>query len=267
MKIEHRIGLNVGWREKDILKSYGIILEEGFQTFIVDESNQYWEEISRLIKVWKASDVVQTRFTKSELETADYLALYPKWLNDFPQPEESYLNESYDLKTYCSSCGVGKVQKSSIRIKGEPKWGKNLLFSLNWIFDEVFVERGFYSRFLKPLGIESREVVVHKRNSISESTVQLVLPVTEASLNLDQYPFLKCAECDSIKYLPINKGFFPPFNQPVEYPIFKSKEYFGSGASADQRIFVGSKLRDVLISNKANVTLYPSEKQFSGAAQ
>jgi len=255
MKIEHRISLNVGWQEKDILQSYGIDIDEGFKTFFVDEANQHWQELSRLIKVWKAVDIVQTKFTKAEIESADNVAVYPKWLNDFPQPEDNYLTVCYDLTNYCSSCGVGKLQKAPFRIKKEPNWGSsNLLFSLNWIYDELFVKRDFYDKIFKPLGIAFREVFLHKRDAVSESVVQLVLPITEASLNLVDLPFSKCSKCGNKKYEPISKGFFPSFEKTVDMQMFKSQEYFGSGATADRRIFAGAKLKDTLISSKVNVT-------------
>lgn len=257
MKTEHRISLNVGWQEKDILQSYGINIDEGFRTFIVDEDNQYWEELSRLIKVWKAVDVVQTKFTKAEIESADSLAVYPKWLNDFPQPEDEYLAASYDLANYCSSCGIGKVQKAPLRIKKEPSWGSNLLFSLNWIYDEFFVKRDFYEKTFKPLGIEGREVFLHKKDVPSESVTQLALPIIDTSLNIADRPFSECSKCGRKKYAPISKGFFPAFERKAGMLMFKSQEYFGSGAAADRRIFVGTKLREQLINNKVNVTMYP----------
>jgi hypothetical protein len=257
MKIEHRISLNVGRQEKDMLQDYGINIDEGFKTFFVDEDNQYWQELSRLIKVWKAVDIVQTKFTKNEIDGADNIAVYPKWLNDFPQPENDYLAVSYDLTNYCSSCGTGKVQKAPLRIKNEPGWGNNLLFSLNWIYDEFFVKRDFYNKMFQPLGIACREVFLHKKDVVSESAVQLVLPITAASLNMVDRPFSKCSKCGNKKYEPISKGFFPSFEKTVDMPMFKSQEYFGSGATADRRIFAGRELKDKLIYSKVNVTVYP----------
>jgi hypothetical protein len=128
---------------------------------------------------------------------------------------------------------------------------------LNWIYDEFFVKRDFYDKIFKPLGIECREVFLHKKDTVSESVVQLVLPITEVSLNVDDRTFSKCSKCGNRKYEPISKGFFPSFEKTVDIPMFKSREYFGSGAAADRRIFAGTKLKDKLISSKANVTVYP----------
>jgi hypothetical protein len=67
---------------------------------------------------------------------------------------------------------------------------------------------------------------------VIEDTVQLIIPETEVPLNLEGYPFEIC-DCNRKRYDLINKGFFPSFIEDVgDMKIFKSKEWFGTGASA-----------------------------------
>ncbi|WNB17008.1 hypothetical protein [Marivirga arenosa] len=258
MKIEHRITLNVDGQQREMLGSCGIRLDEGFQTFVVEETHKHWNEIKRMLIAWEASDVVETKFTKAEVRKSVSAVVYPKWINGFPQPEDDYLEQCYDLSDYCSSCGIGKVQKSPLRIKVEPKWGKKSIFLLNWIFEELFVKAELYDQLFKPLGVESEKVIIHKTGKVSSSVVQLILPTTSYSLDdMNYYPSQSCQLCGRVKYLPIAKGFFPTLVSKDPLPIFKTQEYFGSGAAADKRIIVGSELKDRLVENNCNVNFHP----------
>jgi hypothetical protein len=47
----------------------------------------------------------------------------------------------------------------------------------------------------------------------------------------------------------MEQGFFPEYKNPLPH-IFKTKEYFGSGAQADKKIIISGELRDILIKEK-----------------
>lgn len=252
MKIMHQISHVWNEAEVNFLAERGINVQQGHDVFQIEEGELY-NSIKTSLNRWGVSDWVATIFDKNDIKKAEYLAVLPKWMNDYPQPEDDYLNISFDLSSYCSSCGIGKIQNQPLRIKREPNWGKKVVFSLNWIFDEIFIKKEYYDKILKPLGIECREVIIDKKNIASESTVQLKLPDIEVPLrNINDYSFEDCASCGRRKYLPITKGFFPTFESNLELPLFKTLEYFGSGAAADKRIIANATVKDQMINNKFN---------------
>lgn len=258
MKIIHQIS-NV-WSPSQVvqLKEFGINIQVGHYVFQIEEDERY-HGIIEFIRQSGASDWVGTRFDKEDLSKSNQLCIQPQWMNDYPQPLNDYLETCYNLNEYCAICGIGKVQKAPFRLKREPSWGKKQTFSLNWVFDEVFVRREYYNKILRPLGIDSLMVMLHKKDTPSESTVQLKIPVSNSGLELQDYPFEECGECGRKKYLPITRGFFPKLKSAEALPIIKSQEYFGSGAAADKRILISRDLYKILSSDKVNLAYHPTQ--------
>lgn len=246
------------WNEGQVeyLKNFGLNIKLGHYVFQIEENDIYFQLKGQFDR-WGVSDWVGTAFDKSDLKNSDYLSILSKWFNDYPQPENNYLEASYDLSNYCSACGAGKVQKAPLRLKKEPNWGKKQTFSLNWIFDEIFVRKEYYERMFKPLGVESIEVKLHKKDIPSESTVQLKIPISNSELELSGCTYSECETCRRKKYFPVTKGFFPKLTVDVTQPIFKTQEYFGSGVAADKKLMISQELYQILASDKANLTYYP----------
>ncbi|MBV6643410.1 MAG: hypothetical protein KI791_22000 [Cyclobacteriaceae bacterium] len=256
MKIKHQIS-NL-WNEGQVeyLKNYGLNIKTGHDVFQMDEDDNYFK-LKEMLARWGASDWVGTVFDKNDLKNAEHLNILSKWLNDYPQPENNYKETCFDLSNYCSDCGIGKVQKAPLRLKRDPNWGKKQTFSLNWILDEIFVRKDYYDEVLKPLGVDSMEVMLHKKDTPSETTVQLKIPVSNSELELLGYPMEECTSCRRKKYLPITRGFFPNFMLEEHLSIFKSKEYFGSGGAADNKIIVSNQLYKMFSKDRVNVAYHP----------
>ncbi len=216
-------------------------------SFEIDESSEQWPKQSALIKQWNAQESIQTIFTATECEKARHLEIAPQWRNGYPQPEDGfgYLSESYDLTNYCAECGIGAKQKSPFRIRGEPKWGRRQIFALNWVEDEFFVRREVWNLVFQPFGIGCWPVVHHRSGEVLTTVVQLQVE-SDASARIhcrDQDPAsVYCPTCNRAKYLPISRGRFPPLQSPAGIPIQKTREYFGSGASAWQATIVAAEL-------------------------
>jgi hypothetical protein len=257
MKIQHRYTTNLSIDTKLKFKSLGLNVDEGLVTVVVDESNERWPEIHSLMQNLGAVDIVGTKFTSSELLRSNHLAIFPSWHNGYPQPEVSYLQTTFDLNEYCTICGIGKRQKAPFVIKNEPVWNNRILFSLFWVFDEIFVNNDYYHNTISPLGIDCRDVIIKKSNSTSSSVVQLVIPEVNIPLENINTKRVECPNCNRVKYYPHTRGYFPRLADSVNIPIFKTLEYFGSGAAADKRIIVNSQVRDLLMDANAKVTFYP----------
>ena len=246
MKIYRRIS---HYWEKDqvhILRQFNIDVQEGSNGFNLYDVKIY-SELAPLFMKWDVLDTLGFEFTKKEVLSSDYCVI-DRWnLFGYPMPDNdgSYLYKTYDTKEMCRECGVGLEQKDDFRVKKVPKYP---FWGLGWIFDEFFVRTDLYEKIFKPLGIGCRPLRKYKDDSIIDSYVQLVIPVIDESLDLSLYDPQTCAKCGVTKYDAKVHGFYPLHYHPLPY-IYKSKEFFGDGFSANRKIFVSALVRDKMIEN------------------
>lgn len=251
MKIIHRISINGDERQMREFHSAGVDLRVGSSTFVIAEHDPRWPDIAELVQKHGALDFVSTNFSAAERSRSEYLSMDPTWHHGYPQPSDdrSYLQETYDLSHYCASCGIGKRQVKPFRLKKAPSWGKKAILQLNWVFDEYFVVPDVWEAVFAPFDVGSRPAVLDKTGAVLNSVLQLDIP-SSCELALEGRPLEVCADCGREKYLPISRGFFPAPDSSGE-PIFKSRQYFGSGGSAFQAVLVSNalyqKLRDAKV--------------------
>jgi hypothetical protein len=243
-----------------LLKEQGVKVENGDFSRIEIEDTPKSKQLLKLIDLWNLPKSVGTLYDKSDFHGKSLFAFLPGWVNGYPQSESNmeYLRQTYDLTKYCEACGVGAIQNNPFRLKNEPKWGGKLDFTLNWVFDEVFVRTEIYETVYKNLGLDVWPVLLDKKQSVIQSTVQLKLPITKSALILTNQPFEVCKQCHRKKYSPQIAGLFPPFDDEVEgVQIFKSIEYFGGGGHARKTIFISKILNQKLKSLHAKPILIP----------
>lgn len=245
--------------QKLALQPFDILVEEGYDRIEVEENTKNKEAL-KLIDSWGLRKAVGTIYDKKDFAKSSLFVYVGVWENGYPMPDNNngYKELTYDLSNYCTVCGVGKLQKAPFRIRKEPKWGSKMMFELNWVYDEIFVRKELYESVFKKMGLEFYPVLLHKKETVIGNTVQLKIPMINTALFLNKQPFEICSACSRKKYSPQIKGFFPGFVKPVpELPIFKSPEYFGSGAEAHNKIFITKALRQQLTALKINPKLYP----------
>jgi len=80
-------------------------------------------------------------FEEGELRTADYLHVTGKAMWGYPQPEDGYERESYDVSTACPKCLQGARQVRPFMVKNRPNFGKNDVVTMFWTYDFLFNER------------------------------------------------------------------------------------------------------------------------------
>ncbi len=262
MKNLHIIYHNWDKRKAKVLEKFGVIVESGFNKLIIEENSTY-QQLMPYFDEWKVNDYVVSKFSEEEENNAKRLILLSPWANGYPMPDgdNGYQHTTYDNTENCNTCGMGLKQKEPFRLKKAPNWsGHKRMFSLNWVFDELFVRKDFYESLFKPIGIKSKKVLLYKKETVIEDTVQLIIPETEVPLNLEGYPFEICVDCNRKRYDLINKGFFPSFIEDVgDMKIFKSKEWFGTGASARKYIFIEQSLRKEFLKSKIKANYIPCE--------
>ena len=245
MKIFRQITSNWDENQVEILRQHHIKVEMGINRFNIYDLGLYTELKPLFIKWGVLFDFLSTDFSKKEVSSAEYVIIN-RW-NDYgyPMPDNdgSYLYYTYETKDMCRTCGVGKVQKDDFRVR---KTSKHPIWGVGWIYDEFFVRVDLYEKIFKPLGIACRPLRKYKDGSVIESFVQLVLPVIDEPLELSYYESLTCPECGETKYDAMTCGYYPLQEHPLPF-IYKSKEFFGSGFSANRKIFVSAYLRDLMI--------------------
>jgi hypothetical protein len=259
MKIIHHIGFNAKPADISYLGSLNIVVNPGVVSFEIDENDPHWPQV----KAWTAgkTTVITTRtsFTPDEILEADWLYITPNIHKGYPQPENSYLEETYDLSDYCYTCGIGKIQKNPFILNSEPNWGKDSILQLNWVYDEYFVKPEVWRTIFQPRGIESR-VVLTESDAVLSSVVQLVI---DEAIDIAANPLAssRCPTCGRVKYTPHTKGRFPRLLQIPRGQIVKTKQYFGTdGTNAWQPILGSQDLVSVLRKHKiAGVGYWPAD--------
>ncbi|WP_202704479.1 hypothetical protein [Flavobacterium sp. UGB4466] len=250
MIIKYHVALD--WNDSQIEKmnEFGVYPVKGYTAVQIDEET--YLKVKDYIYEWTGSGGIRyPEFSKAEQKESPLSLKSGGHEHGYPMPDMDfgYKQLTYDLSDYCPNCGVGLKQKDAFRVKSVPPEGKKQIFSLGWIYDELFVERKIYNEVFEPLGINCREVLKYKKENPFEETVQLVLEQTQEKLNLVDYPTETCHVCGKTKYQPMPQGFYPLYKNIIA-PIFKSCDYFGSGASATNKIFITKELREKLIELK-----------------
>lgn len=245
--IRHKI------RFKTLLLPAPTAAEQGLQlvTFEVSESDSRWEVVKPLITSWNCLDIITTKFNSKDLANAAFFQLLGSSYCGYPMPDNDngFRNITYDITSGCVVCGVGYEQKSPFRMKGEPKWGKNLAAQLHWVNDEFFVHPDAFEKVFLPLGISCREVIHHRKETRLTSVLQLVIELTDAKLGFAPQTANACVHCGKIKYAPISCGFFPKMLAQSDMLLFKTQEWIGLGGAAWRPTIISREIFDSIKQN------------------
>lgn len=259
MQVIHRISISSSPDVRRELAKLGVVVGAAglITTFEVSEEHESWPKVERWIVERRAADIVSTRFTNQEIATAEWLELTSEWHHGYPQPREDafgYLEATYDLSEYCRACGTGLRQKAPFQMKAEPKWGRNGILQLNWVFDEYFVTPEVWATIFAPHGIGFRPVLDTKKASELKTAVQLDIREEVGIVTDGLITDAACLRCRRGKYLPSVRGFFPALHTAPAGHVARTREEFGSGKAASRRIVISKKLADALAERKIRGT-------------
>ncbi|MEE9362424.1 MAG: hypothetical protein V3U92_07495 [Cellulophaga sp.] len=250
------------WRKKDVefLNSLGLKedIEEGADVFLIEESETYNKIIAHYSK--KNSLFSKTKlekfscvftgviFSKEELDQGRVYDLIDTGVSKgFPLPEDTFED---DIFTYdCRKCESGKKQKAPFRIT-KPKWKKNEVNFTLRDRDFIFFKKDFFQEVLAPLGLKSREVIIHNTGKITEDVVQLIIPEAKSKLLIEGTTYDRekpCEKCNIKQYSIQTLDFFPAFENKFEFLICKTKEEFLGGR---RRIIITKTFCDLLVKHK-----------------
>jgi len=270
MKTQHIIMFTRNQEVYQKLCALQFPVDEHFIIVKLYEDDARWPAVKELALEFKHVDSCRSSFSPTECRQADWIVVGPCWLWGYPKPDDDngYMELTYDLTQYCTTCGIGIIQKAPFRVKSEPGWGTRNILQLNWVFDEYFVRPEIWEAVFKPFGIERYPVLHHRTGKELTTVVQLkILGELPAPLQITGYPYESlpasariseillsmlqvtgspyqdCPVCHRRKFLPISCGRFPAMTlAPTGHAAVKSQEFFGSGSSANQKVFFSNAL-------------------------
>lgn len=225
---------------------------------------------SELINFAQQNDIMlqsALHYEEEEILSAEW-AIAEVGQFQYPQPEDNYVEATYDTQNYCSRCDQGKKQNRPFRLKKDFSQKQAKFLGLYWVSDEIFIRPLIMSLFDSAgiSGVKYLDVIHHKTNRPFENVFQLDIPILgESALIVDNLFSVTCKSQNEESFV---KGIGqlkdrpgPPFcgrvkyhypsTEPIKFkanvlkglPDFaKSYEYFGSGAAADRFILVRNKV-------------------------
>lgn len=87
------------------------------------------------------SSTKELEFDADEVQVAELLQVVEDAQWGYPQPEDNYKRESYDLSTACSKCGEGARQVKPFMVKNRPNFGRNDIVAMFWTYELLVTER------------------------------------------------------------------------------------------------------------------------------
>ena len=238
--------------------------------FSLYEDNPQFNVIKQEISKFLETHFIGTEYEKTDIINAEWFIVNTGEYQ-YPQPEEDngYLNATFNLDNYCLLCGIGKVQNAPYRLRTEPKQHNNQFWGLNREFEAIFVrqEAKHILEREKVKGIRFSNPILHKKNLPIDGFYQLHIDTilnigfdsynaktitckinNEENLNVD--PGSLC--CGRVKFHHPEIGGYL-FNAGIfdkSLDIVESKEYFGSGGSANRLQVVSKRFKDIVEKNK-----------------
>lgn len=265
MKIKHQVSFNNIEILEKILKEKTIPfkLVEGLVgrlvIFEILNSDKRWNDLKEILKHHNVNVITGTEFEPEDYANANWFLINARETG-YPEPQGNFdfLDYSFDVSNYCKRCGVGLMQNNHFLIKSVPKL-KIDFFTLNWIFDELFV-KNFVKHQLQEAditGISFKEVIRYKDMVPFIEICQLkIMHILDGGLDPYNCIIETCDDHQSSE--PFKKYNYPLLGGvtikedvfPTSVDFVKSREWFGSGAEAHRLMLCSKKVYNQANSNK-----------------
>jgi len=130
--------LSVRYRVEE--KSYDETTHSYALEFFLYEDNPRFQELTEAVEKFKIEPQIGTQYEKADIDIAEWFVVSTGQYQ-YPQPEDDYLEKTFDLENYCNLCGIGRIQNAPFRLKIEPKQNNNQFWGLHWEYFAVFVRQ------------------------------------------------------------------------------------------------------------------------------
>lgn len=215
------------------------------------ESDQYWQNISKLIKPDLVLDRMDTIFLSEEVRKAEWSRLISTFEQGYPQPKLNWPIKQVSYDIFCPKCAIHK-QIGPMRIAKEPSLGKKSFMTLIWS-NEIFCKPEVLEALeaINVNGYEVWNVLIHKTGLPAEKIKQIHIPnIADPGLIIDNdLQQNVCPVCGTIKYDPHIKGVMRikkgAINPNVDFIL--TNEWFGSGFIAYREILVSNRVANLIL--------------------
>jgi hypothetical protein len=220
-------------------------------TFMIDETDHRWPQVSKLISNREVVDMSDTYFSDVEIKNAEWLRLISTFEQGYPQPKPHWPIKQLSYEIQCPECAIYK-QNNPMRLAKEPSLRKKSFMSLIWT-NEILctpeVIKGLAG--IQARGYEDWDAVIHKTGVPSKNVRQAYVPgKTSPGVNIDEGLKRKaCTSCGAIKYYPHLKGimFVRKDALPTNVDFVLSHEWFGHGLLSWREIFVSNRIARLIL--------------------
>jgi hypothetical protein len=213
----------------------------------INESDPQWPQLAAVVRQKNALDMHDTIFTPEEILNAEWVRLIPVFEQGYPQPKETWVENSINYENECSKCGVGFRQKTPFRLAKEPCLGKNDFVCLYWTYTLFCPSKVLETLRAHQLrGYEVWEAIIHRTNQPSKVVSQLVFPnvAMPGLADVDKVKPETCPQCGITKYAPHMRGYMHLKREALmsEMDFLQTYEWFGG--------MPHSGFREILVSNR-----------------
>lgn len=255
MRIEHYLTFHKNSKKVILLLEKNNIpfnAKSFIYSFNLFEDDPVFELFIKYIKNGEIIDSPATaryHYSKEDIDNSEWFQIRSTHHWSYPQPEDNYLNVTYNTENYCQKCGHGLIQNSFFRMKSEPSWGRRKFMHLHWVMDELFINTRLLGDFIKQgfSGFNIKDVYSKNGKEIL-STVKQVYINNFFKCNYtytDSTKYIKCTNCNTEKHVLGFIGLLTADNKSfkkIKTDIFKSEEIFGDGLMASHHIIVSKKV-------------------------
>lgn len=241
----HLLELGVAYRAEDSSLGRTVQLR-------IAESSPHWPQLRETYCLFDVVHTLQLLYSPEEMHRADWFELGSTAHFGFPQPagNNGYLAATYAADTGCIACGIGLQQIRPFRLSRSPSHQRKHVFSLNWVFGEFFLSSPARFQYEQECltGASFDSPVLHRNNTIIRDWHQLVVPSHQpTTLDGTEMEIECCAACGRTKHRFVGDRTLRFLSLPSSESasVVRTSEWFGSGASAHQKLIVSRKFYDM----------------------
>lgn len=243
--------------------------------YLYEETSNFQELKDEITKTGLLPQRIYSEYEKKDFTKAEWFVIDCGG-SQYPQPEDTFLETTYNLHSHCNSCGMGKIQDAPFRLR-TPKQNNLHFVGLHWIYEVMFVkpEAKKFLESEKIKNISFSKPLLGRKNIDIESLDQLhIQTVLEKGFDSYNTNIITCklnneedcnkdkskSYCGKVKFhYPMIGGYV--FDKNIfnsDSDIVLTNEYFGSGGSADRLKIVSKKFKDLVEKHKLKgIYFYP----------
>lgn len=254
---------NIKYKYKEDLETVISTFRFKIEFYLYEGTNNFKELKDEITKTGLLPQIIGSEYEKEDFAKAEWFVIDCGG-SQYPQPEDTYLEATFNLHSHCHSCGMGKIQDAPFRLR-TPKQNNLHFVGLHWEYEAMFVKPES-KKILEVENIKNisfSKPVLNRKNIdievLDQVHIQTVLDKgfdsyntniitcklnNEEDCNKDESKFY----CGKIKYHHPKVGGYV-FDKNIfnsNFDIALTNEYFGSGGSANRLKIVSKRFKELV---------------------